>query len=62
MIINKYFKNIDYNFPRGRGIAVYNTNENLFDLFLRELENSTGLFLTIHKVKSLLTPSQPDAE
>jgi len=41
MIIDNYFKNIDYYFPRGRGIAVYNTDENLFDSFLRKLENST---------------------
>ncbi|MHA1777470.1 MAG: UvrD-helicase domain-containing protein [Promethearchaeota archaeon] len=41
MIIDNYFKNIDYHFPRGRGIAVYNTDENLFNSFLKKLENST---------------------
>jgi len=41
MIIDNYFKNIDYYFPRGRGIAVYNTDENLLNSFLRKLENST---------------------
>ncbi|MCK4824033.1 UvrD-helicase domain-containing protein, partial [bacterium] len=41
MIIDDYFKNIDYYFPRGRGIAVYNTNENIFDSFFTKLESPT---------------------
>ena len=41
MIIDKYLKNIDYYFPRGRGVSVYNADENLFDSLSRELDNST---------------------
>ena len=41
MIIDEYLKNIDYYFPRGRGISVYNADEDLFDSISRELDNST---------------------
>jgi len=41
MIIDEYLKNIDYYFPRGRGISVYNADENLFDSVSRKLDNST---------------------
>jgi len=41
LAIDNYFKNIDYHFQRGRGITVYNTDEYLFDLFVRKLEKST---------------------
>lgn len=41
MIIEKYLKNINYYFPRGRGISIYNADENLFVSLSRELENIT---------------------
>lgn len=47
MIIYEYLKNINYYFPRGRGIAVYNSDENLFDSLSRELDNSTKHTLKI---------------
>lgn len=47
MIIDEYLKNIDYYFPRGRGISVYNADENLFDSLSRELGNSTKYPLKI---------------
>lgn len=38
MKIDKYLQNIDYYFPRGRGVSIYNANENLYSALSNELE------------------------
>ncbi len=36
-MINDYFSNLDYNFHRGRGISIYNANEDVLNLISKKL-------------------------
>ena len=59
MIVDEYFKNINYYFSRGRGIAVYNADENLYGDLSSKLKklNKNPLKISISDVVGGSLPS-----